>query len=257
MTEFPQDDPRFGGPVPPGPGRPDDGAAERAGQDPVVEPFGGDVTGDDTGGDVTGSPAGDEVEPEIVEGEVIEGEVVEPSDATAAEADALLAEAFDADEIEARFSEAEADAAKAAGVTGAAADEVVALTADLQRVHAEYSNYRKRVERDRELVRERAVESALVEFLPILDDIGRARAHDELVGGFKGVGEALEAAVTRLGLVAFGVPGEPFDPTRHEALMREEREGVTEPTIVTVLQVGYEMNGRIVRPARVSVAGVG
>ena len=58
------------------------------------------------------------------------------------------------------------------------------LTADLQRVHAEYSNYRKRVERDRELVRERAVEAALVELLPILDDIGRARDHDELVGGF-------------------------------------------------------------------------
>ena len=124
-------------------------------------------------------------------------------------------------------------------------------------MHAEYSNYRKRVERDRELVRERAVESALVELLPILDDIGRARDHEELVGGFKGVGEALEAAVARLGLVAFGAPGEPFDPTRHEALMREEREGVTEPTVANVLQVGYEMNGRIVRPARVSVAGAG
>ena len=59
----------------------------------------------------------------------------------------------------------------------------------------------------------------------------------------------------RLGLTPFGAVGEPFDPTRHEALMREEREGVTEPTVVTVLQVGYEMNGRVVRPARVSVAG--
>ena len=223
MTPFPEDDARSGGPVPPDPGGSGEGE-----------------TPDTQGGD-----------------DVLDGELVEPGDSAAAEADALLAEALDAEAIEAQFSAAEADLAKAAGVGGAAADEVAALTADLQRVHAEYSNYRKRVERDRELVRERAVESALVELLPILDDIGRARDHEELVGGFKGVGEALEAAVTRLGLVAFGAPGEPFDPTRHEALMREEREGVTEPTVANVLQVGYEMNGRIVRPARVSVAGAG
>ena len=228
MTPFPDDDTRSGRPVPPDPG----GSGE--GEIPDTE--------------AADTAAGDEV---------LDGELVEPGDSAAAEADALLAEALDADAIEAQFSAAEADLAKAAGVGGAAANEVVALTADLQRVHAEYSNYRKRVERDRELVRERAVESALVELLPILDDIGRARDHEELVGGFKGVGEALEAAVTRLGLVAFGAPGEPFDPTRHEALMREEREGVTEPTVANVLQVGYEMNGRIVRPARVSVAGAG
>jgi len=189
-----------------------------------------------------------------IEDEVVEGEVVEPSGSAAAEADALLAEALDADTIEAEFSAAEAEA-RAATRTGASAEQVAALTVDLQRVHAEYSNYRKRVERDRELVRERAVEAVLVQFLPILDDIGRARDHEELVGGFRSVGEALEATVAKLGLTAFGVVGEPFDPTRHEALMREDREGVTEPTVATVLQIGYEMNGRIVRPARVSVAG--
>ncbi len=199
---------------------------------------------------------GDVVEPDgQPEGDLVEGEVVEPSTVEAAEVDALLAEALDADAIEAEFSAAEADMAAAAGGSGAVAEQVAILTTDLQRVHAEYSNYRKRVERDRELVRERAVESALVELLPILDDIGRARDHDELVGGFRSVGEALEAAVVRLGLTPFGTVGEPFDPTRHEALMREEREGVTEPTVVTVLQVGYEMGGRVVRPARVSVAG--
>lgn len=198
-------------------------------------------------------PEGEVLEGELVD-EVVEGEVVEPS-SSQAEADALLAEALDAESIEAQFSAAEADAAAAAGVSGEAADQVAMLTADLQRVHAEYSNYRKRVERDRQLVRERAIEAALVELLPILDDVGRARDHDELVGGFRSVGEALEATVARLGLKAFGAEGEPFDPTRHEALMREEREGVTEPTVATVLQVGYEMNGRIVRPARVSVAG--
>ena len=134
------------------------------------------------------------------ESDVVEGEIVEPSTAEAAEADALLAEALDADAIEAEFTAAEADMAAAAGGPGAVAEPVAILTADLQRVHAEYSNYRKRVERDRELVRERAVESALVELLPILDDIGRAREHEELVGGFRSVGEALEAAVVRLGL---------------------------------------------------------
>ncbi len=241
---------------------------ERPEQTPPPEGFGPPAAGrPDPAGSRRGA-AGEEgiVDAEILEGDVIppaarhdadeaEGEVVEPSTSEAAEVDALLAEALDADAIEAQFSAAEADLAAAAGGSGAVAEQVAVLTADLQRVHAEYSNYRKRVERDRELVRERAVESALVELLPILDDIGRARDHDELVGGFRSVGEALEAAVVRLGLTPFGAVGEPFDPTRHEALMREEREGVTEPTVVTILQVGYEMGGRVVRPARVSVAG--
>ncbi len=198
---------------------------------------------------------GDVVDGEVLEGDVVDGEVVEPTTSAQAESDALLAEALDAEAIEAEFSSAEADLA-AAGASGAAFDpQVAALITDLQRVHAEYSNYRKRVERDRDLIRQRAVESTLAELLPILDDIGRARDHDELVGGFRSVGESLEATVARLGLTSFGTVGEPFDPTRHEALMREDREGVTEPTVVTVLAVGYEMNGRIVRPARVSVAG--
>ncbi|MCU0262492.1 MAG: nucleotide exchange factor GrpE [Candidatus Nanopelagicales bacterium] len=241
---------------------------ERPEQTPPPEGFGPPAAGRPDSVGTPGGGAQDEgiVDAEILEGDVVppvarqdsdeaEGEVVEPSTSEAAEVDALLAEALDADAIEAQFSAAEADLAAAAGGSGAVAEQVAVLTADLQRVHAEYSNYRKRVERDRELVRERAVESALVELLPILDDIGRARDHDELVGGFRSVGEALEAVVVRLGLTPFGAVGEPFDPTRHEALMREEREGVTEPTVVTILQVGYEMGGRVVRPARVSVAG--
>lgn len=245
MTQHPEHDPRPGGPVPPGPGGPGSQGPGDAHEPEAVEP---EVVEAEVVDDAA-------VEGEVLDGEVLDGEVVEPTTSQAAEADALLAEALDAEAIEAEFSAAEADLAKVSGVSGAVSDQVAALTADLQRVHAEYSNYRKRVERDRELVRERATEAALVELLPILDDIGRARAHDELVGGFRSVGEALEAAVTRLGLTAFGSVGEPFDPTRHEALMREEREGVTDPTVVTVLQVGYEMNGRVVRPARVSVAG--
>lgn len=243
MTERPEQTPPPEGRVPPGAGQPDPGGPAEGGPvDPEV--VDAEILEDDT------TPAAGQYEADVVE-----GEVVEPSTAEAAEADALLAEALDAEAIEAEFSAAEADMQAAAGVSGAVAEQVAILTADLQRVHAEYSNYRKRVERDRELVRERAVESALVELLPVLDDIGRARDHDELVGGFRSVGEALEAAVVRLGLIPFGSVGEPFDPMRHEALMREEREGITEPTVVTILQVGYEMGGRIVRPARVSVAG--
>ncbi len=197
---------------------------------------------------------GEPVEGEPVEDELIEGEFVEPTSAAAAEADALLAEALDADSIEAQFAAAEAEASAVAGST-ASGEQVAALTADLQRVHAEYSNYRKRVERDRELVRQRAVEAALVELLPVLDDIGRARQHDELVGAFRAVGESLESVVAKLGLTPFGEVGEAFDPTRHEALMVQSVEGIDTPTVVAVFQAGYVMNGRIVRPARVAVAG--
>ena len=127
-------------------------------------------------------------------------------------------------------------------------------TADLQRVQAEYANYRKRVERDREAVREFAVSDALAALLPVLDDIGRAREHGELEGGFRQVAEALDAAVTKLGLTRFGQPGDRFDPTQHEALMHSYSDDVIEPTAVQILQPGYSYAGRVVRPARVAVA---
>jgi molecular chaperone GrpE len=132
--------------------------------------------------------------------------------------------------------------------------KVAEVTADLQRVHAEYANYRKRVERDRELVRDTAVAAALAELLPVLDDIGRAREHGELDGAFKAVGESLESTLTRLGLERFGDVGDPFDPTRHEALTHEHRDDVDEPVCIAVYQPGYTYGGRVVRPARVGVA---
>src|SRR5205823_2560125 len=92
-------------------------------------------------------------------------------------------------------------------------------TADMQRIQAEYANYRKRVERDRMAVREQALANVLIELLPVLDDIGRAREHGELSGAFKSVAESLESAVAKLGLVSYGEKGEPFDPVIHEALM--------------------------------------
>ena len=93
--------------------------------------------------------------------------------------------------------------------------------------------------------------------LPVLDDIGRAREHGELVGGFKSVAESLEAAVTKLGLDSFGENGEPFDPNVHEALMHSYSTDVTEPTCVQILQPGYRVGDRILRPARVAVAEPG
>ncbi|WP_416484487.1 nucleotide exchange factor GrpE [Streptomyces sp. CL12] len=127
-------------------------------------------------------------------------------------------------------------------------------TADLQRLQAEYQNYRRRVERDRVTVKEVAVANLLTELLPVLDDIGRAREHGELVGGFKSVAESTEATAAKLGLQQFGKEGEPFDPTIHEALMHSYAPDVTETTCVAILQPGYRIGERTIRPARVAVA---
>ncbi|MFI8290543.1 nucleotide exchange factor GrpE [Streptomyces sp. ms191] len=127
-------------------------------------------------------------------------------------------------------------------------------TGDLQRLQAEYQNYRRRVERDRVTVKEIAVASLLTELLPVLDDVGRARDHGELVGGFKSVAESLETVVAKMGLQQFGKEGEPFDPTIHEALMHSYAPDVTETTCVAILQPGYRIGERTIRPARVAVA---
>ncbi|MFJ3231538.1 nucleotide exchange factor GrpE [Streptomyces sp. NPDC086787] len=127
-------------------------------------------------------------------------------------------------------------------------------TADLQRLQAEYQNYRRRVERDRVSVREIAIANLLTELLPVLDDIGRAREHGELLGGFKSVAESLETVAAKMGLQQFGKEGEPFDPTIHEALMHSYAPDVTETTCVAILQPGYRIGERTIRPARVAVA---
>ena len=142
----------------------------------------------------------------------------------------------------------------AAADEGALEATLAERTADLQRLQADYTNYRRRVERDREAVRELALVNILTNLLPVLDDIGRAREHGELEGGFKSVADALEAAVGKLGLERFGEPGEPFDPSVHEALTHAHSAEVTEPTAVQVFQPGYRIGARVVRPARVGVA---
>lgn len=128
-------------------------------------------------------------------------------------------------------------------------------TADLQRLQAEYVNYRKRVERDRVAVREQAIAGVLTDLLPLLDSVDKAREHDELVGAFKSVGESLETTLGKLGLEKFGTVGEPFDPNVHEALTHVPSADATEESILEVYQPGYRIGERVVRPARVVVAG--
>ena len=132
-------------------------------------------------------------------------------------------------------------------------DPVAALTADLQRLQAEYANYRKRVERDRAVAHELAIGSVFTELLATLDDIDRAASHNELTGGFKAVADQLTSITSRLGLEKYGTEGEAFDPNIHEALMHDTSADVAVPTASKILQPGYKFKERILRPARVSV----
>ena len=132
-------------------------------------------------------------------------------------------------------------------------DPVAALTEDLQRLQAEYANYRKRVERDRSLSAEVAISSVLLEFLAILDDLDRAAAHNELSGGFKAVADQVIATTSKLGLEKFGDAPSAFDPNIHDALMHETSAEVSETTVTKILQPGYKYKERILRPARVVV----
>ena len=127
-------------------------------------------------------------------------------------------------------------------------------TKDLQRVTAEYANYRKRVERDRGVVAEQAVASVLTALLPVLDDLDRAREHGDLVGPFGAVAEQLTGALTKFGLTAFGEKGDPFDPNRHEAVAHTTSAEVTGPTCIEVMRRGYLLGDRLLRPALVTVA---
>ena len=132
-------------------------------------------------------------------------------------------------------------------------DEVAVLTSDLQRVQAEYANYRKRVDRDRITANEITTAIVLSEFLPVLDDISRAEEHGELTGGFKAVADQLETITTKLGLTKFSDVDVPFDPNIHEALMHATSPDVTETSVTQILQPGFKFKDRVIRPARVAV----
>ena len=132
-------------------------------------------------------------------------------------------------------------------------DPVASLTADLQRLQAEYANYRKRVERDRTVASEMATAAVLTELLATLDDIDRASTHGELTGGFKAVADQIASLTTRFNLERYGQEGDLFDPQIHEALMHETSADVAAPTASKILQPGYKYKERILRPARVAV----
>ncbi|CAN2169031.1 GrpE Molecular chaperone GrpE (heat shock protein) [Candidatus Nanopelagicaceae bacterium] len=136
---------------------------------------------------------------------------------------------------------------------GQETDPVATLTSDLQRLQAEYANYRKRVERDRAVAHELAVGAVLTELLALLDDIDRAEQHGELTGGFKAVADQLNSITSRIGLEKYGVEGEVFDPQIHEALLHDTSSDVAVPTASKILQPGYKYKERILRPARVAV----
>ena len=127
-------------------------------------------------------------------------------------------------------------------------------TADLQRLQAEYVNYKRRVDRDREASRELVIGSVLTELLGILDDVGRAREAGELEGAFKAVAESLERVTEKLGLVKFGEKGDTFDPRIHEALLHNYSDEVDGPTATMVMQPGYRLGERVLRAARVAVS---
>jgi molecular chaperone GrpE len=127
-------------------------------------------------------------------------------------------------------------------------------TADLQRLQAEYANYKKRVDRDRSLSRQGGVEAVVLDLLPVLDSIEAAREHEELVGGFKLVAEELERLTGKYGLSVYGEVGDAFDPNVHEALMHVPMPGIEVTTVSAVMQKGVRLNERVLRPARVGVA---
>src|SRR5579863_3300137 len=176
---------------------------------------------------------------EVVEAEVVDDEVVEAEKTDGTEE--VLEGIVETETVSGRkASDAEARLAE--------------RTADLQRLQAEYANYRKRVDRDRAAVREQAVASVLTGLLPVLDAIDQAREHGELSGGFKSVADSLTSATGKLGLVTYGEKGDAFDPKIHEALAYTYSPDVTEDACVEILQPGYKVGERILRPARVAVA---
>ena len=133
------------------------------------------------------------------------------------------------------------------------ARELAERTEDLQRVTAEYANYRRRVERDRTLVVDQAAERFAGQLFPIVDDIERARDHGDLTGAFKVVADRVLGLLDGLGVTTFGQAGDVFDPSLHEAVLHDTSPEVTEPTATTVLRPGYRRGDRVLRTAMVGV----
>jgi molecular chaperone GrpE len=141
---------------------------------------------------------------------------------------------------------AELDAARA---------EAAERTADLQRITAEYANYRKRADRDKQAAAAAGKATVVAELLAVLDDLDRAEEHGDLTGGFKNVADKLTGILQRVGLAHYGAPGDEFDPNIHEAVQFATSAEVDHPTVTTVLRRGYLFEERVLRPAVVVVTG--
>ena len=168
---------------------------------------------------------------DVVEAEVVDGEVVTGEETAAKPVSAPM--------------QAELEAVRG---------ELEERVRDLQRVSAEYANYRKRVDRDRGAVLEQASAAVITSLLPILDDLDRARDHDDLVGPAATMAEQLTVTLGKFGLAGFGEVGDAFDPTRHEAVSHQTSADVTEPTCISVMRRGYMLGERLLRAALVGVA---
>ncbi|WP_062383483.1 nucleotide exchange factor GrpE [Demequina iriomotensis] len=181
----------------------------------------------------------------------------EPQDDAEAQAARIVNEAAASflDEDKDGLDDLTADEAGADDALNAAYTKAAEHLADLQRLQAEYQNYRKRVDRDRELIGVNATAKAIEALIPALDDIAAAREHGDLADGpFAAIAAKLEGALGGLGWSAYGAKGDTFDPQLHEALMSQPSTEVTEPTVQHVAQPGHMVGERVLRPARVIVA---
>ncbi|ADG77128.1 Protein GrpE OS=Tsukamurella paurometabola (strain ATCC 8368 / DSM / CCUG 35730 / CIP 100753/ JCM 10117 / KCTC 9821 / NBRC 16120 / NCIMB 702349 / NCTC 13040) OX=521096 GN=grpE PE=3 SV=1 [Tsukamurella paurometabola] len=162
------------------------------------------------------------------------------------------AEGVEAGTVTAAAEDSAAAAADEAGSTDAPSDEVAELTADLQRVTAEYANYRKRTARDVVDARAAGKAAVVAELLVVLDDLDRARSHGDLEAGpLKSVSDKLDGVLSGLGLAPFGAEGDEFDPSIHEAV-QHEGDGA-DPVLGAVLRQGYQIDGKVIRNAMVAV----
>lgn len=180
-----------------------------------------------------------------------EAKAAEGSDETPVDAAAETEEGLTVDDILGAAQTADAAAGDAA-----IADAENALLTDLKRLQAEYANYRRRTEEQRQIEIERAKGEAAKGLIPVLDDLARAEQHGDLVEGspFAVIAEKVRAVVERLGVVAYGEKGEEFDPQRHEAIFQQPTPGTSKTTVLEVVEVGYRLGEVELRPAKVVVA---
>lgn len=144
----------------------------------------------------------------------------------------------------------------AAAEDAALDDHESALLGDLKRLQAEYANYRRRTEDQRQVEIERAKGSVAKDLLPVLDDLDRAAKHGDLVEGtpFFAIAEKTRSVAERMGLSTYGAAGDVFDPQQHEAIFQQPTPGATETTVLEVVEIGYRLGSIELRPAKVVVA---